>query len=130
MNEFVTLDRCAAYVAARFAVEALQEAAPGWCDNQLVVEARRAAIAVVMTIAEAIANDPCSPARRRCLRAAMATAIELAATIDVARALGARDDATGEAQHRAGRTIAALGLFFHATTHPLVEEEMLIETAT
>jgi hypothetical protein len=129
VNEFDSLDRCAAYVAARAAVEAVHDAVAGWSEDQLVGDARRAAVAVVMTIAEAIASEPCSPERRRCLRGAMATAIELAATIDVARALGARDEPTGEAQLRAGRTIAALGMFFHATTHPIVEED-LIETAT
>jgi len=129
VNEFESLDRCAAYVAARAAVEAVQDAAASWSDDQLVVEARRAAVAVVMTIAEAIASEPCSAARRRCLRAAMAAAIELAATIDVARALGARDEPTRDAQQCAGRTIAALGMFFRATTNPIIEED-LIETAT
>ena len=124
MIEFESLDRCAAYVAARAAVEAIDTAAPAWSED-VATHARQRAVDVVMTIADAVANQVGSAGRRRCLRTALATAIELAATLDVARALGARDEPTVDAQRSAGRTVAMLRLFFLATTHPIEEVRIM-----
>jgi hypothetical protein len=112
MNEFASLDRCAAYVAARHALAAVHASTHGW-PMSLADQATRAAVDTVMTTAEGIGHDHGSPARRRCLRAAIGTAIEVAAAIDVARAMGYGD--LDRTQRLAGRSIALLGLFFHAS---------------
>jgi len=120
VNEFVSLDRCAAYVAAQRALAAVHHVGDVW-PADLAAEARRAAIHAVMTTAEGIAHDHGSAARRRCLRAALASAIALAATVDVARAIGVPDPRLAHAQHVAGRAIATLGMFFHASAAALPE---------
>jgi hypothetical protein len=114
MNDFETLDRCAAYVAARHALAAVHVAATDW-PSELAEQARRAAVDTVMTTAAGIGHDHGSAARRRCLREAIATAIEVAAALDVARAMGLEDDRLAAAQRRAGRAVALLGLFLHAS---------------
>jgi hypothetical protein len=111
------LDRCAAYVAARAALAAIHDATHEW-PTDLASQARRAAIDTVMTTAEGLAYDHGTAARRRCVRNALATAIALAATVDVARALGHADPRLDRAQHHAGRAIALLGLLFQASTMP------------
>jgi hypothetical protein len=113
-NEFGALERCAAYVAAQGALAAVHHVGDAW-PAELASRAQRAAIEAVMTTAEGIAHAHGSPARRRCLRAALASAIALAATVDVARALGIEDPRLDDAQRRCGRAIAMLGMFFHAS---------------
>ena len=120
MNEFPSLDRCAAYVAAQRALAAVHHVDTVWPPD-LAAQARRAAIDAVMTTAESIAHDHGSAARRRCLRAALGSAIALAATVDVARAMGIPDPRLEHAQRVAGRAIAMLGMFFHASAAALPE---------
>jgi len=110
------MDRCAAYVAARGALAAVARAAPGW-PEVLAAQARDAAICAVMTTAQSLGHPSASAARRRCLRDALASAIELAATCDVVRATGVAGHDTERAQRMAGRSIALLGLLLHASTH-------------
>jgi four helix bundle protein len=112
MTEFSSLDRCAAYVAARHALTAIHATVASW-PPPLAEQAKRAAIEVVMTTAEGIGHDHASPARRRCLRAAIGSAIEVAAVVDVARAMGYVD--LDRTQRLAGRSVAMLGLFLHAS---------------
>lgn len=121
--EFENLDRCAAYVATRGALESVHRAVYGW-PPELAEQARRAAIATVMTTAECIAYDHASAGRRRCLRTAIGTAIELAATCDIAFALGLGDSELDRTLRLAGRSIALLGMFFHANAHPCPEAVM------
>jgi len=110
-TEFASLDRCAAYVAARHALAAVHASTETW-PTPLADQARRAAAEVVMTTAEGIGHDHASPGRRRCLRAAIGSALEVAATVDVARAMGIAG--VERAQQLAGRSVAMLGLFLHA----------------
>ena len=117
MCEFASLDRCAAYVAARAALTAVQRAAAAWPDG-LGQRARRSAIATVQLTAEAISHDHATAGRRRCLRDAITTALGVAATIDVAHAMG-YGDGDGElvdVQRIAGRVVALLGMLLHAST--------------
>jgi hypothetical protein len=118
MYEFVSLDRCAAYVAARAALVALQQVAGGWPDT-LADRARREAIETMQVTAEAIAHGHATAGRRRCLRDALTSAIGLAASVDVARAMGFGDGDLDDAQRTAGRTVALLGMFLHANTAPI-----------
>ncbi len=113
MSEFVSLDGCAAYVAAREALDALQSAANGW-PAPLAERARQAAVDTLTTTAEGIHFQQGSAGRRRCLRDALGSAIRMAASIDVARTLGFSDDDLEHTQRLAGRAIALLGMFFHA----------------
>ena len=113
-GEFESLERCAAYVAAQHALAAVHHVGTVW-PAPLATQAQRAALAAVMTTAESIAHAHGSAGRRRCLRSALASAIALAATVDVARALGVMDPRLEHAQRVAGRAIAMLGMFFHAS---------------
>ena len=122
MFELESLDRCAAYVATRGALDAIHRASWGW-PAELAEQAKRAAIETVMTTAECVAHAHASAGRRRCLRAAIGTAIELAATCDVACALGLADDELDLAMRLASRSIALLGLFFHANASPYREDQ-------
>jgi len=115
MYEFMSLDRCAAYVAARSALIAVQRVAGGWPDT-LAERARREAIETMQVTAEATAYDHATAGRRRCLRDALTSAIGLAASIDVARAMGFGDIELDDVQRTAGRTVALLGMFLHANT--------------
>jgi hypothetical protein len=117
MGEFVSLDRCAAYVAARSALSAVQRAAGNWPDD-LAARARRAAIHTLQITAEATSHGHGSAARRRCLRDAITSAVGVAASVDVARALGFGNAELIAAQRVAGRTVALLGMFLHANTSP------------
>lgn len=112
----MTRERCAAYVATRGALEAVQRAAHTWPD-ELAVPACTAAIASVRAMAESLDQPPASPARRRCVRDALVIALGVAAACDVAHALGHDDDALAEAQRAASRAISMLGMFLHASTH-------------
>jgi hypothetical protein len=115
MCEFVSLDRCAAYVAARAALIAVQRATRSWPDT-LAARARREAIETMHVTAEATAYDHGTAGRRRCLRDALTSAIGVAACVDVARAMGFEDTGLDAAQRAAGRTVALLGMFLHANT--------------
>jgi hypothetical protein len=128
MSEFESLDRCAAYVAARAALEAIHRAVPSWPDD-VADQAKRAAIKTLMTTAESLGHAYGSPARRRCVRAALVTAIDLAAACDVAKALGISDHDVDEAQRTSGRSIAMLGLLLHSSASPFAEEDRgLVDT--
>ncbi len=118
MGEFVSLDRCAAYVAARSTLSAVQRAASTWPED-LAARARRAAIHTLQITAEATSHDHGSAARRRCLRDAITSAVGLAASVDVARALGFTNPELMAVQRVAGRTVALLGMFLHANTSPI-----------
>jgi len=115
MSEFASPDRCAAYVAARSALIAVQRAATTWPDG-LSDRARHGAIGTVQHTAEAISHGPATAGRRRCLRDAITTALGVAAAIDVAHALGYGDHDLVEVRRIAGRTVALLGMLLHAGT--------------
>jgi len=118
MLEFTTLDRCAAYVAARAAVIAVQRAAGSWPDP-LAARARHAAIGTMQLTAAAIAYDHASASRRRYLRDALTSAVSVVTTLDVARASDVASDDLVAAQRVAGRTVALLGMLLHANTSPI-----------
>ncbi|HEX2688355.1 MAG TPA: hypothetical protein VHN14_17110 [Kofleriaceae bacterium] len=120
MCEFASLDRCAAYVAARAALVAVQHAVGGWPDT-LAERARREAADTMHVIAEAISHAHASAGRRRCLRDALTSAIGVAASIDVARAMGFGGADLDHVQRQASRTVALLGMFLHANTSPIPE---------
>jgi len=120
MYEFLSLDRCAAYVAARAALIAVQQVADGWPET-LADRARREAIETMQVTAEATAHGHATAGRRRCLRDALTSAIGLAASVDVARAMGFGHADLDDAQRTAGRTVALLGMFLHANTAALSE---------
>ena len=120
MCEFSSLERCAAYVAARAALIAVQRVVAGWPDT-LADRARRAAIDTMQVTAEAISHAHGSAGRRRCLRDAITSAIGVAASIDIARAMGFGDAGLDEVQRLAGRTVALLGMFLHANTSSIPE---------
>jgi hypothetical protein len=111
------LDRCAAYVAARDALVAIHDTSTTW-PPAIAIEARRAAVAAVAITAEGLHHGASTAARRRCIREALAAAIALAATLDVARAVGVGDADMTLAQHHTGRTVALLGLLLHASANP------------
>jgi hypothetical protein len=115
MCEFSSLDRCAAYVAARAAMATIQRVAAAWPES-LAERARRDAITTVQRIAEAVSHDHASPRRRHCLREALRDALAVAAAVDAARAMGKSDDDLLDAQRAAGRSVTLLGLFLHANT--------------
>jgi hypothetical protein len=123
MSELEPVDRLAAYVAAAGALDAIRRATASWPDA-LADQARSAAITTVVTTAQSLQHDHATPGRRRCVRAALATAIELAETCDVAKALGI--EGLDEAQRRTGKAIAMLGLLFHANASPVAEEESAV----
>jgi hypothetical protein len=120
MCEFATLDRCAAYVAARALLIAVQRVTGSW-PTQLADRARSAATAAVALTAEAIAHGPASAGRRRCLRDAITSAIGIAAAVDIAGAMGFGGAELGHVQRVAGRSVALLAMFLHANTAPIPE---------
>ncbi len=124
MNEFESLDCCSAYVAARDALDAAHRAASAW-PAALATQVHEAAVDAIMLTAEAIGHEPGTAGRRRCLREALASALGLAATLDVARAMALPDDA---AQRLAGRAIAMLGMFLHANAMPSFDEPIELST--
>lgn len=115
MGEFTSPDRCAAYVAARTALIAVQRSAADWPDG-LGDRARRGAIDTLQLTAEAISHGPATAGRRQCLRAAIATALGVAAAIDIAHAMGCGGGELVDAQRIAGRAVAMLGMLLHAST--------------
>src|SRR4051794_7980093 len=99
METFDALDRCAAFVAARDVLEALRGMAPAW-PTGLAQRARSAATDAVVMTATSLGYGVASAARRRHVRAAIAAAVDLAATCEVAGALGEEVD---ELVRQAGR---------------------------
>ena len=108
-----SLSRCAAYVAARVALEALCRTTTRW-PATLAHEARLAGLEMVRAVAVGVGYEWGSAPRRRCARSAMASALQVAALCDVARATGVDDLALDEAQRTTSRAIGVLALFFHA----------------
>jgi hypothetical protein len=115
MREFASLERCAAYVAARAVLTDIQGTAARW-PEALRHRARQAALDTLQLTAQAASHVHDSAGRRQCLREAITTALGVAATIDDARAMGYGDDELAELQRVTGRTIALLGMFLHAGT--------------
>ena len=106
-------ERCEAYVSARRTLKTLQRAIPSW-PKDLAVQATTAAKKTISMAAEGAAIDA-PAARRRCARAAITSACDLAAACDIARALGLVDQPLEDALCDTARTIALLGLFFKAS---------------
>lgn len=115
MYEFASLERCAAYVAARTVLIIVQRIAPQWPET-LRHRARHGAADTVHLTAQAAGHGHDSAGRRHCLREAITTALGVAATIDAARSMGYDGDDLAELQRVTGRTIALLGMFLHAGT--------------
>jgi hypothetical protein len=115
MREFASLERCAAYVAARAVLTDVQRAAARW-PEALRHRARHAALDTLQLTAQAASHGHDSAGRRQCLREAITTALGVAATIDAARAMGYGGEELAELQRVTGRTIALLGMFLHAGT--------------
>ena len=126
MNEFDSLDCCSAYVASRDALDAVHRAAAAWPEG-IASQVREAAVETIMMTAEALGHEASTAGRRRCLRAALSSAITLAAGLDVAGAMALRDEA---AQRLAGRAIAMLGMFLHANALPSFDERIEVSTAS
>jgi hypothetical protein len=120
MGEFASLDRCAAYVAARATSSAVPGIVAGW-PASLAERTRRAAVDAVAITAAALHHDRRSVARRRCLRDAITSAVAVASFVDLARAMGFATGELDELQRLAGRSIALLAMFLHATTSPIPE---------
>ena len=129
MCEFTSLERCAAYVAARTVLTVVQRTAPRW-PAALGDRACRAAIATAQQIAQAIAHDQGTAERRRHLRGALASALTVAAAVDLAAvdlaglAGDALDGELDELTCVTGRTIALLGMLLHASTTLGVSQRM------
>lgn len=118
MCEFASLDRCAAYVAARAALIAVQRATRTWQDD-LADRARQSAIDAMQLTAAAISHGHASADRRHCLREAITAALGVATSVDVACAMGFGGGDLVDLQALAGRTVALLGMFLHANTAPV-----------
>jgi len=115
MCEFASLERCAAYVAARSVLIIVQRIAPQWPET-LCHRARHGAVDTVQLTAQAAGHGHDSAGRRHCLREAITTALGVAATVDAARAMGYDGSELVELQRVSSRTIALLGMFLHAGT--------------
>jgi len=115
MRDFASLERCAAYVAARAVLTVVQGAATRW-PEALRHRARHGALDTLQLTAQAAGHGHDSAGRRHCLREAIITALGVAATVDAARTMGYDGDELVELQRATGRTIALLGMFLHAGT--------------
>lgn len=113
MREGPDLDRCAAYIAARAALLAVQGVIRDWPPD-LAALTHHAAADVVRVTAAAITQIPGSAGRRRCLRDALVSAISVAALVEDAEALGLGPEQLDAVQRITGRAIAVLGTFLHA----------------
>lgn len=118
MCEFTSLERCAAYVAARATLEAVQRASGSW-PVELAEQAQRAALDTVHVTAVAVTYDFGTKDRRSCLRDAIACAVAVGALVDAAASLGFHTATLGELRHQAGRSVAMLAMFLHANTTPV-----------
>jgi hypothetical protein len=119
MSEFSSLERCSAYVAAKAALAAVQRVSGSW-PADLAVHAERAALDAIHVTAVAVAHSHGSVDRRSCLRDALTRAIHVAGFIDAAGAMGFGAGSIDDVQRVAGRSIAMLSMFLHAST-PLPE---------
>src|SRR6185436_12095649 len=115
MAEFVTLDRCAAYVAARTTLATVQRISSRWPES-LADRARGAAVDAMQLTAEAITHGHGTAGRRRRVRDALTGAIHVAELVDLARAMGLATVELDGLQRLAGRTVALLGMLLHAST--------------
>jgi hypothetical protein len=106
------IDRSAAYVAAKSALEIVQQVTGGW-PSEVAEPAKRCARNMLASIAEALEHGETTASRRRCLRGAILNAIELAAICDIARAHGLGTD---QSLQHTGRTLSLLGMSYHATS--------------
>jgi hypothetical protein len=118
MAEFSTLERCAAFVAARSALDCVQRAGRGW-PSSLAERARHEASEALRGTAEATTYRHATTDRRRWLRHALTRAVGVTDAVDRARELGFDDDELDELQRLAGRTVALLAMFLHANTSPM-----------
>ena len=107
-----SLDRSAAYIAAKSAVEIVQQMTGGW-PTEVAEPAKKCARNLLASLTEALEHGETTASRRRCLRGAMLNAIELAAICDIARAHGLGAD---ESLQSMGRTLSYLGMSYHATS--------------
>lgn len=120
MGEFASLERCAAYVAARATLTAIQRAVASW-PQSLADRTRRSAVDAMEITAKSLSHDRLSAGRRGCLRDAITSAVAVASFIDLAHAMGFAIRDLDELQRLAGRSIALLAMFLHATTSPIPE---------
>jgi hypothetical protein len=118
--EFANLDRCAAYVAARTTLTAVQRLAGRWPES-LADRTRRAAADAMHGTADAVSFGLGSVRRRRRLRDALTSAVTVASFIDLARTMGFGGRDLDDTQRLAGRSIALLGMLLHADTSPIPE---------
>ncbi|HUS31478.1 MAG TPA: hypothetical protein VMZ53_23395 [Kofleriaceae bacterium] len=107
-----SIDRSAAYVAAKSAVDVVQKITGGW-PSEVAEPAKRCAQNLLSAISEALEHGETTASRRRCLRGALLNAIELAAICDIARAHGL---VTEQSLQSTGRTLSLLGMSYHATS--------------
>jgi len=91
-----------------------------WPES-LAERTRAAATGTMDTIATALSHERHTSGRRRCLRDALTSAIAVASLVDLARAMGFVSVELDEIQRLAGRSIALLAMFLHATTSPIPE---------
>lgn len=110
----ITLERYAAYSSARDALQAIQRATSAW-PPELAAQATTTASNIITKTAEAIEQEPTSPARRKCLREAMCEALVLASICDIASAHGLTSADLDDSLRHASRTVSMLGMSYHAT---------------
>lgn len=103
------LERSAAYLAAKGAIESIERAK--W-PPEVARPAHQFATNILDAIKQSLTHGPTTPARRRCLRAALLGAIELTAICEIARVQGLAPDDSLES---ASRTLSLLGLAHQAT---------------
>jgi len=109
-----SLERNAAYMAARVAFETIRDATASW-PPEVARDANRAASDTVVRVLEALREQPTSAARRKSLRGALCNALELAAICDIAIAHGLGNAQVEESLRCASRALSMIGLSFHAT---------------
>ena len=129
MAEYATLDRCAAYVAARTAVTMVQRIAARWPDS-VAERLRHATVDAMQATADAVSHHHGSVNRRRCARQALTSAVRVAALVDLARAMSLGQRELDDLQRIAGRTIALLAMFLHAETSLGIDERDLCDRST
>jgi hypothetical protein len=126
MSELINLDRCAAYVAARATLAAVQRVAGPW-PPELADRARRGAVDAIHLTAIAVSYAAGSPGRRHCLREAITSAVGVAAFVDAAGAMGYGAEPTEplleQARRVAGQTIALLGMLLHTSQPTSVDHD-------
>lgn len=120
MGEFASLERCAAYVATRATLTAVDRAIARW-PLSLAERTRRAARDAMQTTAKSLIHDRLSAGRRHDLRDAISAAVAVAAYIDLAHAMGFALVELDELHRLAGRSIALLAMLLHASTSPIPE---------